>query len=601
MVRMGLAIAAALAFSQPACPAPSEDDTRPGITFPFPARAHLVVCVNGYEATRAKLTKSLAAALPKEAQRLTRWLDEVWGDARRDRQLTAVRPDARLFLILHDIALLAEDEPAICVLLPITSYQEFRETFLTKDERQSLDAGKGVDAIRTTAFGDETHVYLVDLKDYVAITPEREVADTFAGKYTPATSETLGGEMAETFLKSDLALYVNLDAINEKYGDLVRGLKGLIDLAIQQGQLQGALSFLGPRQLEATREAIRLLVQGFEDSRGAVAGIEFRPDGWSVQVRLRFADDSATAKLLSSEQPDSFELMARLPGKLGIYQAMRLGPRLGRLARELNEDLTTTEDDTRGTELIEQHLKDLATAGSGGRLLATAYPDTVFEITAYQQPEKAARALTKAYKAVAAGGRVNGLVVKTAPRVADEAQTYRGFTFSSIHLNYDFAASVSGLPEGLRQEMLDQFKLVTPEKAVEWVGADQKVMVRIRAKDWEAAQALLDQYLDNKRTLGAEAAFQRVRERLPREANWLLVADLESVLSNAFRTLESLRDEFPELGRILHGLKRDRPPRSYFGAALTLRPDTITLTAYAPAQTIGSLVELFLKAFSKTE
>lgn len=601
MVRVGLAIAAALAFSQPARPASLDDDARPGITFPFPARVHLVVCVNGYEATRVKMTKSLAAALPKQAERLTRWLDEAWTDALSGRQLTAIRADARLFLVVHDVAQLAEDEPAVCVLVPITSYREFRETFLTKDERQSLDAGKEVDAIRTTAFGDETHLYLVDLKDYVAITPEREIADAYTAKYTPATTETIGGDTAQTFLKSDLALYVNLDAINEKYGDLVRGLKGLIDLAIQQGQLQGPLSFLGPRQLEAAREAIRLLVQGFEDSRGAVVGIEFRPDGWSIQVRLRFADDSATAKLLSGEQPDPFDLMARLPGKLDIYQAMRLGPKLGRLARELNEDLTTTEEDARGAELIEQHLKDLASAGPGSRFLATTLPGTVLEVTAYQHPEKAARALTKAYKAVAAGGRVNGIVVKTAPRVADEAQTHRGFTFSSIHLNYDFAASVAGLPEGLRQEILDQFKMTTPEKALEWVGTDQKVVVRIRAKDWDTARALLDQYLDSKHTLGAETAFQCVRERLPREANWLLVADLESVLSNTFRTLDSLRDELPELGRILHGLKRDRPPGSYFGVALTFRMDTITLTAYAPAQTIGSFAELFLKAFSKAE
>ena len=48
-------------------------------------------------------------------------------------------------------------------------------------------------------------------------------------------------ELAKSFVAGDIALYVNLDVINDLYGEQIRAFKGLIDFAIQQGAMGGMI------------------------------------------------------------------------------------------------------------------------------------------------------------------------------------------------------------------------------------------------------------------------------------------------------------------------------------------------------------------------
>ena len=162
---------AVVAFATPvllAAPVPPEGSKGP--VYPYPAKAPIVVCLNGYENARERLTKLLTTALPDQAPKLTKRLDEELKKILEGRKLTAVRKDARLFFVVNDLGnLFGDDAPPISVLVPVTTYKEFRESFLTREELKTLDQGRdGVDAIKTAAFGEEEPAYLVDLKDYVA-------------------------------------------------------------------------------------------------------------------------------------------------------------------------------------------------------------------------------------------------------------------------------------------------------------------------------------------------------------------------------------------------------------------------------------------------
>ncbi len=600
-VRFHLPSASGLGPPQPtAASVPPEGGK--GVTFPFSAKAPVVVCLNGYDTARDRLTRMLKAALPKDADTITDRIRAELGRVFEGRMLTAVRRDARLYLVVNDLEELFEDEPAVSVLIPVTNYKDFRDSFLTAGEKKSLEQGmNGVDAIRTTALGDETVAYLVDLKDYVAITTDKATAEGYAGNYTAANSEDLGSELAETFLRADLAVYVNMDAINDRYGDQIRALRGLIEFAVQQANQQGALSVLSQKQVEVLRELLKVILQGVEDCRGIVAAAEFQPGGLYMKAQLRFAGDSVTAKLVASESADPLADLGKLPAGLGNYQALKWSGKLGQLMRGLDQEVITTEDDVRGAQLIEQHRKDLAAADPGAEFTATRPPGVNFSVTAYKDPEKAQRALTKTLKAVAPGGRVNGIVVKTTPRVGDEAESHRGFTFSSVNLNYDFAATVAGVPEEIREATLEQLKGSTPEKAVLWIGTDKRVVVQIQAKDWEAARSLLDKYLDGKLNLAAAAGYKLVREQLPREANYLLVAEIETLLSNVVSNLKMLGDTIPGFPAIGPLKKLNRPEAHFLGFAITFKVDTITLTGYLPAQTIAAGREVLENLFKKIE
>lgn len=600
MVRYALA-ALALTLAAPfAAAAPVPADGK-GVTFPFPAKAPIAVSVNGYDTARERLKKLITAALPKEGPGIAKELDKGFDKLFEGRALTAVRKDARGFLVLNDLASLIQETPAVAVLVPVTSHKEFLKTFLTKEEAKTLENGRdGVDTVKTEAFGDEKAVHLVDLKEYTAVTLDRATADAHAAKFAPATAEQMGTDLAETFLKGDVAVYVNLDAINDQFGDQIRGFKGLIDFALQQAAQQGAFGAMSKKQVEAVKVLLKGLIQGVEDSRGLVAAAEFRPEGVSAKLQVRFTENSPSAKLLASEPPEAMAGVGKLPAGLGTYTAVRFGKQIGDIVRDMGQEFATTEDDARGAELLDTHLKAVADAGPGVEYSASAQPGVSLSVTAYKDAKKAATGLTKAYKAVAAGGRVNGVVVKAAPRVGDDAEKYKDFTFASVNVTFDFEASVAALPEMVREATLEAFKRAVPEKAAMWVGTDGKVVARVMAKDWDAAKTLLDQYLGARETVGANAGFKRVREQLPAETNLVVIAEMEAAVNLLVNSMRPALDAIPGAPQLGVVKKADGPP-AYLGLAVTLKGETATVTGFVPVQSIEAAGKMLESLFKKVE
>jgi hypothetical protein len=430
--------------------------------------------------------------------------------------------------------------------------------------------------------------FLVDLKGYTAVTIDRATADAYAAKYTAGTTEVMGPELSDTFLKADLAVFVNMDQINDQFGEQIRGFRGLIDFGFQQAAQQGMLPGLGKKQVEAMKVVLKGVFQGVEDCRSIVLGAEFRPEGLAVKLQARFAENSPSARWIVSEASGKAAEIAKMPAGLGVYTQFRFGKAFGDLFRELNQELVTTEDDERGAKLIEDHLKDRAAAGPKGEWSASASPGTSITVAAYENPEKALRAITKAYKAVAPGGRVHSVIVKTAPRVLDEATRHRGYVFSEVHLNYDFEATAAALPEGVKDATLEMLKRTVREKTDMWIGTDGKVVVSLTAKDWDAAKALLDKYLDGKQVVGAEKAFKLTRSQLPEDATAVIIGETGATitaLADSVRGAGEAIPGFPQLGTV-------KPPKgepTYVGVAVTLKGEVVGVTAFVPggAITVG--------------
>ena len=142
-------------------------------------------------------------------------------------------------------------------------------------------------------------------------------------------------------------------------------------------------------------------------------------------------------------------------------------------------------------------------------------PGVSITVSQYADPAKAVRALTKTYKAIAAGGRVNSVILKAAPRVNDEAEKHGDFTFAEVYLKYDFDATVADLPEQVKEATLQSLmRTLTPDSRT-WIGTDGKIVVSITAKEWKEASELLGQYQDAKRSVGADAAFKATRRSSP--------------------------------------------------------------------------------------
>ncbi|MBN9117783.1 MAG: hypothetical protein J0I06_01195 [Planctomycetes bacterium] len=605
LVRAALAALALAAFaalapdSRAAAPVPGEAGK--AMTFPFPAKAPVVVQVNGLGTARDRLTALLKSAVPDDAEAAAKQFDAALKELLADRKLTAVPKDGRVFFVVNDIASLFENAPTVSLLVPVTGYKEFRETFLTADERKTFESGKnGVDEAKLNLLGDDHPVFLVDLKEYVAITPDRGTADVYAGKYTRATTAAMPPELARSFVTADVSAYVNLDVINDLYGDKIRAFRGLIDFAIQQAAMGGMIPGMSKKQLEAAKTLIQGAFQAVEDARGVVAAVEFRPEGLNLRLQAQFAEDTTSVKVLKAEQPGPLADVGKLPAGMHQYGGTKFGKKFHEAMRGLNPEFAPADDDEKGNAAVDKRQKDLLAAGPLGEVSATGEPHVALTVAAFTDPKKAAAAIVGCYEAMAAGGRVHNVVLKDAPKVKADAKTHQNFTFTEVRLAFDFEATVKDLPEGVRDTTLAQIKSTMAEKMTVWIGTDGKTVVEATAKDWDAAAGALDQYLGGKKPVSATDGYKLTRKNLPPDASLMTLMETGQTLTTLLdtaRSMEGVVPGFPRLGQV----KPLKGEPSYVGVAVTLKGDTATANVFVPATAIGVARKMLDGLFKKLE
>ncbi len=580
--------------------APVPPDAGKAITFPFPAKAPVVVQLTGIGAARERLSAMLKAALPDDIATIDKQLDDGLKELFAERKLTAIPKEGRVYLVVNNIESLFENTPAVSLLVPVTSYKEFRATFLTADERKTVEEGKGVDEVKLSVAGAEHAIYMVDLKEYVALTPDKGTADTYATKFTRATTASMPPELAKSFVGADLALYVNLDVINDLYGEQIKGFKGLIDFGIQQALTGGMLPGLTKKQIEVAKTMVEGLFQAVADSRGLVVAVEFRPEGLNLRVQAQFADDTASVKLLKAEMPTPLAEVSKLPAGLGQYTGSKFGKKFVEMMRGLNLEFAPAEDDAKGNEAIEKRQAALTAAGPQGEVSASGTPDASLTVAKYTEPKKAVDALIGCYEAMSAGGRIQSAVLKDAPKVTKDARKHAGFTFAEVRLAFDFEATVKDLPEGLKETTLGQLKRTVSERMTMWLGTDGKTVIQVAAKDWATATGLIDDFSEGKKPVGDAVGFILTRKNLPADANLLLMMETGhtiTMLLDSLRTLQDAVPGFPKLGKV--PLRKDDP--TFIGIAIMLKGDTATATLFIPGAAIAAGRKIVAGLLTKIE
>jgi|SRR5579883_1669442 len=581
--------------------APVPPNAGKAVTFPYPAKAPVVVQLHGVGAALDRFDAMLKNALPNDAPKVKKQLDEGLKQLLAGRKLTAIPKDGRVFLVIHDLGTLAENTPAVSVLVPVTSYKEFRETFLTAEERKTFEAGKnGVDELRLSFLGDAHSVYAVDLKEYVAISPDKGSAEMYSIKYTKATSATMAPELATTFLTADFTVYVNLDVINEKYGEQIRAVKGLLDFAFMQAPMGGMLPGVSKKQLQALKVMLQGAFQAVEDCHGLVIGAEFRPEGVNLRLQAQFAEDTASVKLLKAETPTAMPELAKLPAGLGQYTGSKLGAKLSETVRGLTPEFNPADDDEKSNEAVDKQWKELLAAGPRGDFSASGAPAVTLTVGSYAEPKKAVAALVGCYEAMSPGGRVQNVVLKNTPKGKANAQKHAGFTFTELNLQFDFDASVKDLPPEVKETTLAQLKRLVAEKMSVWIGTDGQSVIQLMAKDWDTGVDALDKYLDGKKTLGETAGYKLTRKNLPPDANMIVLletAQTARVIVDTLRALEAAVPDFPKIGK----LPAFKGEPTFIGIAVTLKGDVATANLFIPGTSIAAAQGLLRDLFKQFE
>ncbi|MDY3559135.1 hypothetical protein R5W23_006338 [Gemmata sp. JC673] len=594
-----VAFGSSLALAPAAGAAPVPGDAGKAVTFPFPANAPVAVQVTGVGAARERLSAMLKAALPDEAKELDKQIDEALKQVLADRKLTAVPKDGRVFVVVNDIASLFEGEPAFAVLVPVSSYKEFKATFLTADERKTLGEGKGVDEVKLSLMGAEHTVHMVDLKEYVAVTPDKGTADLYAGKFARATTAAMPAELARSFVGSDLAVYLNADAINNKYAEQIKGFKMLIDFGLQQAEMGGMLPGINKKQLAAAKVMLGGAFQALEDCRGVVLGAEFRPEGLNLRLQAQFADDTASAAVLKAERPGALADIGKLPAGLGQYAGTKFGKKFHDMMKGLNPEFAPADDDENGNAALEKHLTALHAAGPQGEVSGSGGAGANFTAAKYTDAKKAVAALTGCYEAMAAGGRLHSAVLKGAPKITKDARKHGAFTFTEVRVAFDFEATVKDLPEGLKENTIAQLKRALTEQMTLWIGTDGQTVIQVTAKDFDAAAAAVDAFLDPKKPVGETDGFKLTRKQLPADANALVLAEtgqLVTVLLDSLKAMQDTVPGFPRLGKV-QPLKGEP---TFIGIAVTLK-DAATLNVFIPGEALAAGKKIVTRLLTNVE
>jgi hypothetical protein len=504
-----------------------------GRSYPYPADALAVISVKGIQPLQQRWEEWLQGMDPQRAPQWSKqWLAD-WHNWWQQREVRALRLEERLFLVLHDFAE-DFDHPHWSLLLPVHDYQQFGQSFLTAAERRSRSReAAGIDAIRTPALGEkEQTVYLTAVEGYAVICSDRDVAECYRQDYRRGSTAAMGSVAGGAFVDADVALYINTAQVVKRYSMHLRALKGLVEFLWRQKNQE--LPGIDAVTQELGQKVLRGLIQAVEDSNGLVVAVGFGNRGVDVQLHMRFQDNTTSLQALRQWRNRAPIDWKHMPAGMPMYYSASTQGALGELCTLQLMSFTASDTNPQEQRLVSQHLEDLRAAGLEAIVVAEGFADRSLTIWRYRQPQQAARAWVKLHKVVGPGAQVQQRRLKTAPRVREAAEQYRGFSFTEVRLHYDTEIQdedLKELPPAEREEVQRLLQRLLPERQTLWIGLIEKdgrtEVVHLKGRDWSSAQALLDAYCNGKKTLDSLPEFAQWRPLLAHH-DFAYLIDLES-------------------------------------------------------------------------
>lgn len=574
------AVAALFFGPSPAAPVPAGGKSKDVTELPVGADSLAVIQLNGLDRTKGRILKMLEPIDPALAKSAAEWYDTQLNELLDGRDLKGIDPGGRVFLAVGPFAELADDEPPVCVAVPVPDYKTFRNKVLTESERRTFIPGNdGVDEFEAEDGGKT--LYLVDTKGgYVIVTPSKKVGEQYAARFDHLTAAKLGS-VADSFLAADAAIYLNVSRVNELYEDQIRQGKAFFDLVFQQGA-----AGLDPAQLQAARTVIDGAFRVIADASGLVLALEARPEGANARLDLSFLPDSPSAKVVGAEKPDPLAALNTLPKGMTTYTASRWGKAFSDLQRSLGGEFSAADGDAQLTEAIEKHAELLASPD--GATVTISGPElSSLTATAFQEPAAVTAAMLTLMNKMTGGARYSNIVLKQKPVVKEASQTHAGFTLSSAAIEVDYEAAVRELPdEATKEAAIEAMKKLVPEKQTIWFGHDTKRFVRIAAKDWATAKALLDGFANPSAKVGDVPAFAATRKQLPGQASYVTLFDTAGFLDLASAYLQGMGGAIPGPGLEVPKLGQVKGDPTYVGVAFAAQPLSARLDVFIPAGAI---------------
>jgi hypothetical protein len=134
-----------------------------------------------------------------------------------------------------------------------------------------------------------------------------------------------------------------------------------------------------------------------------------------------------------------------------------------------------------------------------------------------------------------------------------------------------------------------------------WFGSNGTSFVMLVSGDWEGARKQLDAYLDGKKTIADEKAFQETRKQLPVNATVIGLIDapryveLISGFAQTFLTLGANQPSKTSSSSVPEGKS------CFLGMAVTLKSERASFELWVPVAAVGEFGRMFEPFFKSVD
>ncbi|MFM9960602.1 MAG: hypothetical protein ACKV2Q_05195 [Planctomycetaceae bacterium] len=530
----------------------------------IPDDAVAVLHVKGWYRTRGRIVELIEKALPGEPaeamiEQMNSWIDQML-----DGRQIFVSDDESVFLVLSKLPA-AGKPPEILLIAPITDYAAFRNGLLTPEERGQLQITNGQETTRVRGIP----IFLVDHGKYATLSNVKQPA-RLSEKPSRFASKLPKG-IADRLLASDVALCLDLKAINSLYEDEIAEAGGAIQRFVLQQFQEKEVRNKEWKQL--MRTLVNGLIQFVQDSEALLVTVNVPVEGVEAHLEVIVKSESESAQFFQTARVGRLPDIEALPRGYLTYRADQgwsdSGPPALAALQELMKSNPASLKAVK--ESTDQVRKGVELACQRNRLGLAG-----LHIVACDDPKQ----MAESELSTVGTAEVTLGVMKSPPQIERSAATHRGFTLHKVTSRFELD-TVARLSDVNRKGVES---LGARQTEILWIGHDKARFVTVGAETLDDARRILDDYLDGKNSLSGDPAFREARRHLPEQASDLMFEEISDYFQAMARfQLGNLQAKFNLPDAVLPRI----PPRikgltAYYGMATTFQPGRVAIDLWAP-------------------
>ncbi|MBX6314586.1 MAG: hypothetical protein IRY99_16985, partial [Isosphaeraceae bacterium] len=361
-----------------------------------------------------------------------------------------------------------------------------------------------------------------------------ESEDLLKGVVKPSSTldKTLDAEMQRRLLGGDVGLYINLAAVQSRYGDQIeqarQSLMGMLDQAGGAGN---------PGMVEAAKAMYGRVFDAFKYGQALALNFDFDPQGLVVAGQATVKPDSPAAKRLGGGHTGTGAGLARLPADYANYFYLNVSPESFQGLQQMGM-ATVFGQGGKPSPALQKAIDTQREAGVQEVIAASSMSGGLRYIsqTTVKDPQKFVQGMTAMMAAMKSGGEQD--FIKDA-KVESQAQSHKGFALHKATFTYDLdklAKMQPNTPGGAQAIKA----MLGGDTSTTWYGTDGKVVLAVTAKDWNEAQRQIDALLTGQGSLGEAPGYEAARSKLPQNVTAMILISAQGIVRQMSSALNAM-------------------------------------------------------------